>query len=125
MEFLKELLILILDPEHTTKLTVALLGWFGSAASGTVVAVRKGANTLLWAVYAIFLGPVALIHAILKRRTPDGFESGKVTNVSVIPCPRCDESISSQAVVCPLCNRDIERPPAEGAAEPRVYPAEQ
>lgn len=94
--------------ENTLIFTFSLAGWIASASIATTIAGNKGANPLLWVFYGLLLGPVALVHAIIRRRTPNRFVSGFVAGMGLSPCPMCDEFIDPGATVCPRCRRDIE-----------------
>ena len=76
-----------------------------------IIADSKGYSPLSWFFYGLFLGPIALVHAITIYRTLEE-EQNRHLLAGRDPCPHCDEYISPKAVVCPYCQRDIE-PPVE------------
>lgn len=88
--------------------TFTLICWIASASIAITIAANKGANTLLWIFYGLLLGPIALVHALIRRRTPNRFVSGLIVSMGVVPCPKCDEFIDPKATVCPRCRRDIK-----------------
>ena len=97
----------------TSYLHSLFMAWIASASIAVTI---KGANTSLWVFYALFLGPIALVHALLRPRTPNRFVSGPVASIGVVPCPKCDEFIDPKATVCPRCRQDITPSPVETEA---------
>ena len=74
----------------------------------TIIADSKGYSPFRWFFYGLFLGPIALVHAITIYRTLEE-EQNRHLLAGRDPCPHCDEYISPKAVVCPYCQRDIEQ----------------
>jgi RNA polymerase subunit RPABC4/transcription elongation factor Spt4 len=76
-------------------LIVILIGLVPAA-----IANSKGRNFFLWWLYGSALFIVALPHALIIG--PGGKKR---------KCPNCAESISTEAKVCPRCQREIPREP--------------
>ena len=74
-----------------------------------LIADSKGSRATGWFFYGLFLGPIALAHAIVIHRTLEE-EQKRHLLAGRDPCPLCDEYISPRAVVCPHCQSDIELP---------------
>ena len=67
-----------------------------------IIADSKGSRATGWFFYGLFLGPIALAHAIVIHRTLEE-EQKRHLLAGRDPCPLCDEYISPKAVVCPRC----------------------
>ena len=74
-----------------------------------LIADSKGSRATGWFFYGLFLGPIALAHAIVIHRTLEE-EQKRHLLAGRDPCPLCDEYISPRAVVCPHCQSNIELP---------------
>ena len=74
-----------------------------------LIADSKGSRATGWFFYGLFLGPIALAHAIVIHRTLEE-EQKRHLLAGRDPCPNCDEYISPKAFVCPHCQSDIELP---------------
>ena len=90
-----------------------LLMFIGTGPSFAIItaliADSKGSRATGWFFYGLFLGPIALAHAIIIHRTLEE-EQKRHLLAGRDPCPLCDEYISPRAVVCPHCQSDIELP---------------
>ena len=88
-----------------------LLMFIGTGLSFAIItaliADSKGSRATGWFFYGLFLGPIALAHAIVMHRTLEE-EQKRHLLAGRDPCPFCDEYISPKAFVCPHCQRDIE-----------------
>jgi hypothetical protein len=97
---------------------VLIIVWiiFGIIASS--VANGKGHSGIGFFFYGVFLGPIAVIHALLLQQNSKG-GVGPIANHISVPfdtktrrdCPFCAESIKIEAKVCRYCQRDV--PPHE------------
>ena len=92
---------------------IILLMFIGTGLSFAIItaliADSKGSRATGWFFYGLFLGPIALAHAIVIHRTLEE-EQKRHLLAGRDPCPLCDEYISPRAVVCPHCQSDIELP---------------
>ena len=92
---------------------IILLMFIGTGLSFAIItaliADSKGSRATSWFFYGLFLGPIALAHAIVIHRTLEE-EQKRHLLAGRDPCPLCDEYISPRAVVCPHCQSDIELP---------------
>jgi hypothetical protein len=61
--------------------------WFLFGIATAFVASNRGANPILWFVFGILLGPVALLLSFLNGAR----------------CPACAKKISAKAIICPYC----------------------
>ena len=90
-----------------------LLMFIGTGLSFAIItaliADSKGSRATGWFFYGLFLGPIALAHAIVIHRTLEE-EQKRHLLAGRDPCPLCDEYISPRAVVCPHCQSDIKLP---------------
>ena len=82
--------------------------WLIFAIIAAIIANSKGGTVDGWSFffYGLFLGPIAIAHAIVRHRTLES-EQHRHRLAGRIACALCDEYISPQAVVCPFCQRDI------------------
>jgi len=74
---------------------VDFLVFWGVCFLITVIIGAKKGNPIAAALLAIFLGPVAVIIALL---------SGDKNRIA---CPFCAEQIQKKAKVCPFCRNDV------------------
>ena len=74
--------------------------------AGTIGNTKEKNAAFTFFVYGLFVGPIAIAHAIVRHRTLES-EQHRHRLAGRIPCPLCDEYISPKAVVCPFCQRDI------------------
>ena len=81
--------------------------WLIFAIISAIIGNSKGGTGDGWTFffYGLFLGPIAIAHAIVRHRTLES-EQHRNRLAGRIPCPLCDEYISPKAVVCPFCQRD-------------------
>jgi len=75
---------------------------FGVVAS--ILAFERGRNSLGWFLAGLFIGPFALVVALLPRAPREG---------RFVRCPACLEVIRVDAAVCRFCGA-----PNEAAAGP-------
>lgn len=82
--------------------------WLIFAIIAAIIANSKGGTVDGWTFffYGLFLGPIAIAHAIVRHRTLES-EQHRHRLAGRIACLLCDEYISPKAVVCPFCQRDI------------------
>lgn len=81
--------------------------WLIFAIIAATIGNTKEKNAVFtFFVYGLFLGPIAIAHAIVRHRTLES-EQHRHRLAGRIACLLCDEYISPQAVVCPFCQRDI------------------
>ena len=96
-----------------------LLMFIGTGLSFAIItaliADSKGSRATGWFFYGLFLGPIALAHAIVIHRTLEE-EQERYLLAGRDPCPLCDEYISPKAVVCPRCQRDIKQSAQTGSS---------
>lgn len=84
------------------------------------IANRKGYNGLLFAILAMFTGPIAyIIVYLLKPRIEEGEDES-----DRFPCPECGESIAVAAKYCRFCQcilteKDKPQEPDPEPAPPR------
>ncbi len=82
-----------------------------SAVVTAIIIKTKGGDdneVAIFAIYGFFLGIIAIVHALVRHRTL-AEEQKRHTLAGRIACYLCDEYISPKAIVCPFCQRNIER----------------
>lgn len=84
--------------------------WLIFAIIAAVIGNTKGGTDegVVFFIYGLFFGPIAIAHAIVRHRTLKQ-EQRRHRLAGRIACPLCDEYISPKAVVCPFCQRDVVR----------------
>lgn len=78
------------------------------ASIASIIGKSKGGDAVMWFLYGFLLGPIAIAHAIARHRTIEE-EQKRHRLAGRVACHLCDEYISPNAVVCPFCQRNIER----------------
>lgn len=71
---------------------------FGAVAS--LIAYGKGRNSLGWFLAGMFIGPFALVVALLPPVARDGMYA---------TCPACKEVIRAEAAACRYCHAAVSR----------------
>ena len=85
-----------------------IITWLSFAIIASIIGDAKGGNAVGWFFYGLFFGMIAVAHAIVRHRT---LEEEQIRHILAgrIACRLCDEYISPKAIVCPFCQRNIER----------------
>lgn len=75
---------------------------------------KKGRTSAVWALYAVFLTPIAFIHALV------------MDDATKVSCPYCKEPIDPTALVCPHCQRDLSKKsePCKTYKQPMAEPVD-
>ena len=85
-----------------------IITWLSFAIIASIIGDAKGGDAVGWFFYGLFFGMIAVAHAIVRHRTL-AEEQNRHRLAGRIACRLCDEYISPNAVVCPFCQRNIER----------------
>ena len=93
---------------------LTIISWISLATIASIIGNSKGEDAGVWFFYGLFLPPIAIAHAIVRHRTLTE-ERKRHTLAGRVACHLCDEYISPNAVVCPFCQRNIERDEAPAA----------
>lgn len=96
-----------------TAILLLIPTWLIFAIIAATIGNTKEKNAVFtFFVYGLFVGPIAISHAIVRHRTLES-EQHRHRLAGRIACPLCDEYISPKAVVCPFCQRDVVRPESD------------
>ena len=91
-----------------TLLILIIITWLSFAIIAAIIGDAKGGNPVGWFFYGLVLPLVAIAHALVRHRTLEE-EQRRHTLAGRIACHLCAEYISPKAIVCPFCQRNIER----------------
>jgi len=80
---------------------IAISFWLVFGITSAIVASNHGSSGFLWFIFGVLFGPIALILA---------FTCGK-------KCPYCASKISTEAIVCPKCQKSLQEKPQENTQE--------
>ena len=69
------------------------------AVVAAVIARTKGRNAVGWFIAGLFIGPFALVGAILPPKPNEG---------QFLRCPACYEVIRAEATLCRHCNSRLD-----------------
>ena len=89
-------------------ITLIIITWLSLATIASIIGNSKGEDAGVWFFYGLFLAPIAIAHALVRHRTLTE-ERKRHTLAGRVACRLCDEYISPKAIVCPFCQRNIER----------------
>lgn len=89
-------------------LILIIASWLSLAIIASIIGDAKGGDATGWFFYGLVLPPIAIAHAIVRHRTL-AEEQNRHRLAGRVACRLCDEYISPNAVVCPFCQRNIER----------------
>lgn len=96
--------------------------WIGFAVLVTIIAIARGRNPWIWALYAFLLWPVALVHVLVTPGDVTKVEARKIEKNENRKCTFCAELIRPEAKVCRYCHRDLPElpvpPPPPPARDP-------
>lgn len=85
---------------------IYLVAAFVFGVTASLIAYEKGRNSLGWFLAGLFIGPFALVVALLPRTVREG---------RYARCPVCTEIVRSDANSCRFCGKELE-PSLEGTA---------
>lgn len=80
-----------------------------AAAFGVIagmIARAKGRGFFLWFLYGALIFPVAFVHIMLLKKTPEK-TAADLKRDGYVECPFCKEPMKMTATVCPHCRREI------------------
>ena len=92
-------------------ITLIVISWISFAFVAAIIIKTKGGDSNAMGgffIYGLFLGIIAVIHALVRHRTLEE-EQKRHRLAGRVACHLCDEYISPNAFVCPFCQRNIER----------------
>lgn len=95
-----------------------LIFWILMAAIVAIIAGHKGFNWIGWALYALAIWPIALVHVLVKdRRNQRAIPVAITQGLTATPggpgaprmktCPECAEQVLAAAKVCRFCRHNF------------------